>query len=243
MAKDKIFLRIKLIPNSGVHAAWNIALSMAESEYFITSDNDIYVPDLESDWLTQMVKFMDKRPDYGAISLCPHVFIGAAGIDPSDPEEVKERMEHELNIIISKGYAPYFLIAQDFVHWAATHGIITNTRGSAAGSLVSFILGITTVNPLTYYLPFERFLTPWRPSPPDIDFDIADGRREEVVNYLINKYENAKIEEIKLDIKRSPAILEFDDKKYNEEIKKCLRIWPQDNDTEGFFVVKILKTK
>jgi len=66
---------------------------------------------------------------------------------------------------------------------------------------------------------------------------------EEVVNYLINKYENAKIEEIKLDIKRSPAILEFDDKKYNEEIKKCLRIWPQDNDTEGFFVVKILKTK
>src|SRR3989338_2734265 len=66
---------------------------------------------------------------------------------------------------------------------------------------------------------------------------------EEVVNYLINKYENAKIEEIKLDIKRSNAILEFDDKKYNEEIKKCLRIWPQDNDTEGFFVVKILKTK
>ena len=65
---------------------------------------------------------------------------------------------------------------------------------------------------------------------------------EEVVDFLINKYENAKLEEIKLKLKRSPAILEFDNKKYNEEIKKCLRIWPQDNDTEGFFVAKIRKT-
>jgi len=65
---------------------------------------------------------------------------------------------------------------------------------------------------------------------------------EEVVNFLINKYENARIEEIKLNIKRSPAILEFEGKKYNEEIKKCLRIWPQDNDTEGFFIAKIRKS-
>ena len=111
-------------------------------------------------------------------------------------EEVKERMEHELNIIISKGYAPYFLIAQDFVHWAATHGIITNTRGSAAGSLVSFILGITTVNPLTYYLPFERFLNPSRPSPPDIDFDVADDRREDVINYIVDKYGQTRVAQI-----------------------------------------------
>ncbi len=64
---------------------------------------------------------------------------------------------------------------------------------------------------------------------------------EEVVDFLINKYENAKLEEIKLEIKRSPTILEFENKKYSEEIKKCLRIWPQDNDTEGFFVSKIRK--
>ena len=89
--KDKIFLRVDLKPNAGIHTLWNIAASMAESEYFITSDNDIYVPSLEPDWLTQMVKFMDERPDYGAISLHPHVFIGATGIDPSDPEDVKER--------------------------------------------------------------------------------------------------------------------------------------------------------
>lgn len=106
---------ISTMHNLGIHAAWNMALSLAESEYFITSDNDIYVPDLgglilgqhtviktsegvvhnpennSPDWLERMVKFMDERPDYGAISLHPHVFIGAAGIDPKDPEDVKER--------------------------------------------------------------------------------------------------------------------------------------------------------
>ena len=65
---------------------------------------------------------------------------------------------------------------------------------------------------------------------------------EEVVDFLLKKYENAKLEEVKLNLKRSPAILEFGDKKYSDEIKKCLRIWPQDNDTEGFFVAKIRKS-
>jgi len=64
---------------------------------------------------------------------------------------------------------------------------------------------------------------------------------EEVVDFLLNKYENSKLEEIKLNLKKSPAILEFENKKYNEEIKKCLRLWPQNNDTEGFFVAKIIK--
>ncbi len=89
--QNKVFLSLRPSANMGIHAAWNLALAMAESEYFITSDNDIYVPDLEPDWLSQMVKFMDERPEYGAISLHPHVFIGAAGIDPNDPEDVKER--------------------------------------------------------------------------------------------------------------------------------------------------------
>lgn len=64
---------------------------------------------------------------------------------------------------------------------------------------------------------------------------------EEVADFLINKYENAKLEEIKLNLKKSPAITEFEDKKYSDEVNKCLRIWPQDNDTEGFFVAKIKK--
>lgn len=105
--KNQVDIYIGLSQNIGIHAAWNMALALAESEYFITSDNDIYVPDLKegnldagstytpfpigTDWLTRMVKFMDERPDYGAISLHPHIFIGAAGIDPQDPEDVKER--------------------------------------------------------------------------------------------------------------------------------------------------------
>ena len=103
-------------------------------------------------------------------------------------DEAKERVKYELGIINTKGYAPYFLIVRDMVNWCLQNGIITNTRGSAAGSLVSYVLGITTVNPLTYNLPFERFLNPFRPSPPDIDFDISDNRREDVIKYLTDTY-------------------------------------------------------
>ena len=88
---DQVGYYVGMSKNVGIHCAWNVALAMAESDYFITSDNDIYVPDLEPDWLTQLVRFMDENLEYGAISLHPHVFIGAAGIDPNDPEDVKER--------------------------------------------------------------------------------------------------------------------------------------------------------
>ncbi len=92
MLKDEVDLMITPSRNIGIHAAWNLALSMAESKYFITSDNDIYVPQWEGKcWLERMVDIMDERFDYGAISLHPHVFIGAVGIDPKDPEDVKER--------------------------------------------------------------------------------------------------------------------------------------------------------
>ena len=111
-------------------------------------------------------------------------------------QEVKKRLKYELDIIIEKGYAPYFLIFMDVVNWANENGIITNTRGSAAGSLVSFVLGITTVNPLKYYLPFERFLNPYRPLPPDIDLDVADDRREEVIEYICTKYGKDKVAQI-----------------------------------------------
>ena len=115
---------------------------------------------------------------------------------PGFSKEVSKRLEHELAIICQKGYAPYFLIVMDMVNWANEQGIITNTRGSAAGSLVSYVLGITTVNPLTYYLPFERFLNPFRPSPPDIDLDVADDRREEIINYISLKYGKESVAQI-----------------------------------------------
>lgn len=88
--RDKVDFYIPFKENIGIHPVWQIAFGLAESDYFITSDNDIFVPNLEPDWLTQMVKFMDERPDYGAISLHPHVLIGAASFDSKDPEDVKE---------------------------------------------------------------------------------------------------------------------------------------------------------
>ncbi len=104
-------------------------------------------------------------------------------------EEVKKRLDYELGVINDKGYASYFLIVQDFVKWAKDNNIYVGPgRGSAAGSLVSFALGITTVNPLVHDLNFERFLNPERPSPPDVDMDFADTRREEVLEYVTKKY-------------------------------------------------------
>ncbi len=115
---------------------------------------------------------------------------------PEAGKEAKDRLAYELEIIIKKGYSPYFLIVMDLSNWSNSQGIITNTRGSAAGSLVSFVLGITTVNPLTYYLPFERFLNPFRPSPPDIDFDVADDRRDEIIGYITKTYGKEKVAQV-----------------------------------------------
>ncbi len=107
---------------------------------------------------------------------------------PDRKEEATTRLNYELDIIISKGYDIYFLVVADLIGFARSKGIFTNTRGSAAGSLVSFLIRITDVDPLTYKLPFERFLNPERPSPPDIDMDYADKRRDEVLDYARQKY-------------------------------------------------------
>lgn len=111
-------------------------------------------------------------------------------------QESSSRLDYELDIIKKKGYATYFLVVADYVNWARAKGIIATTRGSAAGSLVSYAIGITTVNPLEYKLPFERFLNPYRPSPPDIDVDFADNRRDEVLQYVINRYGLDKVAQI-----------------------------------------------
>lgn len=115
---------------------------------------------------------------------------------PDADKTAKERIDHELDIICNKGYAPYFLIVRGMMNWAKAQGVVTNTRGSAAGSLVSYVLGITTVNPLEYYLPFERFLNPFRPSPPDIDFDVADDRRGDIIGYITKTYGKDKVAQI-----------------------------------------------
>ncbi len=111
--------------------------------------------------------------------------------------EVEKRIEHELTIIVKKGYSTYFLIVQDMVNWAKRQGIAVGPgRGSVAGSLVAYILGITDINPLDYNLPFDRFLNPERPTPPDIDVDFADIRRDEVLKYITKKYGEQKVAQI-----------------------------------------------
>ncbi|MDD5032521.1 MAG: DNA polymerase III subunit alpha [Candidatus Pacebacteria bacterium] len=111
-------------------------------------------------------------------------------------DEITKRMDYELEVISKKGYSPYFLIVSDFVNHARETEIITNTRGSAAGSFVSFLVGISNVSPIRYGLPFERFLNPYRPSPPDIDMDFADDRRDEIIEYAKQRYGYDKVAQI-----------------------------------------------
>jgi DNA polymerase-3 subunit alpha len=102
---------------------------------------------------------------------------------------IRERLDYELSIIEQTGFASYLLIVQDFVRWAKNHGIVVGPgRGSAASSLIVYVLGITEVNPLDYDLLFERFLNPARIQMPDIDLDFADNRRDEVIGYVREKY-------------------------------------------------------
>ena len=116
---------------------------------------------------------------------------------PGMKQDVKQRIEYELDIINKKGYSTYFLIVSDFVNWAKDHGIAVGPgRGSAAGSVVSYILGITGIDPFYFKLPFERFLNPQRPSPPDIDLDFADDRRDEVIAYVTARYGNDRVAQI-----------------------------------------------
>ncbi|KPU26946.1 DNA polymerase III subunit alpha [Caloranaerobacter sp. TR13] len=112
-------------------------------------------------------------------------------------DDIKERLNYEINIIENMGYVDYFLIVWDFIKFAKDNGIMVGPgRGSAAGSLVSYTLGIIDIDPLKYGLIFERFLNPERVTMPDIDIDFCYERREEVISYVINKYGEDKVAQI-----------------------------------------------
>ena len=117
------------------------------------------------------------------------------GLDINDPE-IKTRLDYELDVIKMKGYAKYFLVVGDLLRESRERGILTTIRGSVAGSLTTYALGITNVDPLEYKLPFERFLNPERPSAPDIDMDFADNRRDEIIDYAKQKYGADKVAQI-----------------------------------------------
>ena len=105
-------------------------------------------------------------------------------------ESIQKQLDYEINMIAQKGFVPYFLIQWDVVNYARSKGIRCSARGSAAGSLMAYTLGITNVDPLRYQLPFERFFNPERSDMPDIDMDYPDIFREEVINYVSRKYGN-----------------------------------------------------
>ncbi|MBI4013372.1 MAG: DNA polymerase III subunit alpha [Candidatus Rokubacteria bacterium] len=116
---------------------------------------------------------------------------------PSATPDVLARLEHELEIIRGMNFSGYFLVVWDFIHFAKQRGIAVGPgRGSAAGSLVAYCLGITNIDPLRYGLLFERFLNPGRKSMPDMDIDFADDRRDEVIRYVEQKYGRDRVAQI-----------------------------------------------
>ena len=136
------------------------------------------------------------EPGTGPADAPPTATPGAPGTPaPIDPAQVDaavrtilDRIDLELGVIEKTGYVSYFLIVGDFVRWGRDRGIACVARGSAAGSMVTYLLEIANVDPLRYGLLFERFLNPERVSPPDIDIDFADDRRAEVIRYVREKY-------------------------------------------------------
>ncbi len=116
---------------------------------------------------------------------------------PQDDGTLKERLEYELDVIKNMGYVDYFLIVWDFIKYARDHGIAVGPgRGSAAGSIVAYTMGITNIDPIRYQLLFERFLNPERVSMPDIDVDFCFERRQEVIDYVVRKYGKDRVVQI-----------------------------------------------
>ena len=134
------------------------------------------------------------------------------------PKVYVDRLKYEIDVIQKMGYVNYFLIVWDYVHYAKTNGILVGPgRGSAAGSLVSYLMGITNVDPIRYNLLFERFLNPERISMPDIDMDFEFNRREEVITYCVQKY----------GVKNVAGIITFGtmaSKQVIRDVGKCLGI-------------------
>ena len=153
-----------------------------EIEFGVTKLPKFDVPEGYSSW-----EYLNK--------LC---FDGLKGRYGENPEQaLVDRLNYELSVIKSMGYVDYFLIVWDFIHFARQNNIMVGPgRGSAAGSIVSYTLGITNIDPIRYQLLFERFLNPERVSMPDIDVDFCFERRQEVIDYVVRKYGKDRVVQI-----------------------------------------------
>lgn len=134
---------------------------------------------------------------YGSVKESEAATLSVAAAKKATPAHVLERAEYELGVIEAMGFNGYFLIVSDFINWGKDQGIIFGPgRGSAAGSIISYSLKITELDPLAYDLLFERFLNPDRISMPDVDIDIQDTRRAEVIQYCVDKYGKERVANI-----------------------------------------------
>lgn len=154
-------------------------------------------------------------------------------------QRYRSRLEHELSVITAKGFAPYFLILEDLLRWARSQGIAVGPgRGSAAGSLVAYLLGITRIDPLEHDLLFERFLNPERTSLPDVDIDVDASRRAEVLRYLAERYGTDRVaqvsnygrEHLRSALKDAMRLLGFPFAQANALTRSIPSKWPDQTD-------------
>lgn len=145
-------------------------------------------------WTFPRFELPDNKPADTVLRELAYAGFEARNIPKTD--EYVSRLEYELEIIKNKGFSIYLLIVADLLRFARENDIFSTIRGSVAGSLTTYLTGITRVNPIEYKLPFERFLNPERPSAPDIDMDYADNRRDEVIAYAREKYGSEKVAQI-----------------------------------------------
>ncbi len=184
---------------------WSLIDEKTALEYFkdspVSVENTKMVADLCEDYDLELGKayFPDFPIEKGKTAdgmLREQAFAGFSFRHLEQKKEYLDRLEYELGIIEKKGYPGYFLVVGDLLRHARENGILTNIRGSVAGSLTTYLIGITDVDPLEYKLPFERFLNPERPSLPDIDMDYADNRRDEIIAYAKRKYGENNVAQI-----------------------------------------------
>ena len=154
-------------------------------------------------------------------------------------QRYRSRLEHELSVITAKGFAPYFLVLEDLLRWARSQGIAVGPgRGSAAGSLVAYLLGITRIDPLEHDLLFERFLNPERTSLPDVDIDVDASRRAEVLCYLADRYGADRVaqvsnygrEHLRSALKDAMRLLGFPFAQANALTRSIPSKWPDQTD-------------
>jgi DNA polymerase-3 subunit alpha len=180
-------------------SAFTNSLKIAEMCEVDLEDSSFHLPDLPTDHLPDEVmprQFKETKDYPGFLRYLTEKGLWEKYGDQADSPEIQARKEHELNIINGMGFAIYYLIVWDLCRYARERNIWWNVRGSGAGSIVAYAIGITLIEPLRHALIFERFLNPGRISMPDFDLDYPDDQREEMIRYTIERYGSNRVAQI-----------------------------------------------